>query len=78
MYTHIYMHDLRAQDLSFLNGTNSFKGCLHHAMALAMPEGSDYTGIPHICPRYMGMDNKRADRGEGSVLQVPPCLLGAM
>lgn len=78
MYMHIYMHDLRAQDLPFLNGSNSFKGSLHHAMALAMPERWDYTGVPHICPKYLRMGNKRADSGEGSVLQVPPCLLEAM
>lgn len=77
MYTHVYVHDLRAQDLPLLNGSNSFKGSLHHPMALAMPEGSDCTGSAHICPRHMGTGNKRADGGDGTLLQVPPCLLGA-
>lgn len=48
---------------TFLNGSNSFKGSLHHTMALATPEVSDDTGVPHICPKYMGMGNKRAEKG---------------
>lgn len=71
MYTHVYMHDLRAQDLPFLNGVSSLKGSLHHARVLG------YTGIPRICPRYMGKGTKMTDGDEGSALLVPPCLLGA-
>lgn len=45
MYMQVYMHDLRAQDLPSLNGTNSFKRSLCHALALAMPEGWDLSEV---------------------------------
>lgn len=51
MYMQVYVHDPQAQDLPSLNGTSSFKRSLHHALALAMPEGWDYPGITHISPR---------------------------
>lgn len=31
MSMQLHMHDLQAQDLPFLNGTDSFKGLLLHA-----------------------------------------------
>lgn len=61
MYMHVYMHDLRARDLPFLNGINPFKGSLHHGGA----RGLRCTGIPHICPRYMGKGSEMTDRDEG-------------
>lgn len=78
MYTHVYMHDLRAQDLPFLNGTNSFKGSLYHGMALAIPEGSDTQGSPISVAAIRGRASNTTDADEGSVMLVPPCLLGAM
>lgn len=51
MYMQVYVHDPRAQDLPSLNDTNSFKRSLHRALALAMPEGWDYTSITHLSPR---------------------------
>lgn len=77
MHMQADMHDLRAQDPPCLSATNSFKRSLHHALALARPEGWGYTGITHTCLRKMG--NKGAGRGESwCCMSVLFCLSNAI